>query len=315
MRTLVLNQSNLVNNGLNNTLVYKFPGSVSFPNNEIAVAQINMYYSWFNISSALRNNQFTFNWVNAANTNNYTTYTITIPDGLYEISDINKFLQFVFINAPSLSTSVISPTPTNPFYLVDATGDNVYYAEFIINPTAYAVQLNTYNVPAFATALPTGWTNPGGTLRGTQTFNPIITTPANFNAVIGFSSTFSSAQNQNNAGANPGTATAYKIGSTYSYLSTTTPQVQSNSNLLVSISNIDNSYANPSSIIYSLAPNVSIGQLIVEKPPQFNFNTLLKGTYNEIRLQFLGTDLQPVQIKDPNMTIILVIKDAFGLPA
>jgi hypothetical protein len=308
MRTLVLNQSNLVQDGNNSTLVYKFPNSVTFSNSEIAIAQITMYYSWFNITSRYRNNQFTFNWVNAANTNNYTTYTVTIPDGLYEIRDLNNFLQFVFINAPSLSTSIISPTPTRPFYLVDSAGNNVYYAEFQVNPTAYAIQLNTFQTPAFG-ALPLGWTNPGAILLGTQGFNPVITTPSGFNTIVGFSSTFSSSQNQNNGGANPGTATAYKIGSTFSYLSTITPQVQPNPNLLVAITNIDNIYSNPTSIIYSLAPAVAIGQLIVEKPPEFNFNKLLRGTYNELRIQFLGTDLQPVQIKDPNITLLLTIKD------
>lgn len=306
MRTIVFNQNNLVQDGNNNTLVYKFPNSVTFSDSEIAISQITMYYSWFNVTSTLINNSFTFNWVQAAGTNNYTTYTIYIPNGLYEITDLNAYMQFVFINGPSLSTTFISPTPATPFYLVDSAGDYVYYAEWVVNPTAYAIQLNTYNVPI---ALPAGYTNPGGMVFPAQTYNPVITTPANFNKIVGFSSSFSSAQNQNNAGANPGTTTAYKIGSTYSYLSTITPQVQPNASLFVSISNIDNMYANPSSIIYSLSPAVPIGQLIVEKPPEFNFNTLLKGTYNELRLQFLGTDLQPVTIKDPNMTIILVIKD------
>ena len=306
MRTIVFNQNNLVQDGNNNTLVYKFPNSVTFSDSEIAISQITMYYSWFNVTSTLSNRSFTFNWVQAAGTNNYTTFTIFIPDGLYEITDLNAYMQFVFINGPSLTTTFISPTPTTPFYLVDSAGDYVYYAEWVVNPTAYAIQLNTYNVP---TALPAGFTNPGGMVFPAQTYNPIITTPANFNKLVGFSSTFSSAQNQNNAGANPGTTTAYKIGSTYSYLSTITPQVQPNASLFISISNIDNMYANPSSIIYSLSPAVPIGQLIVEKPPEFNFNTLLRGTYNELRLQFLGTDLQPVTIKDPNMSIILVIKD------
>jgi hypothetical protein len=312
MRTIVLNQSNLVQDGKNNTLIYKFPNSVTFSNSEIAIAQISMYYSWFNITNSMRNHTLTFNWVNANNTNNYTTYTIRIPDGLYEVRDINAYLQFVFINAPSLSTYNISPTPPSPFYLVDSAGDNVYFAEFVINPTAYAIQLNTYNTPAFG-ALPTGWTNPGGTFLGTQTFNPVVTTPAKFNEIVGFSTSFASAQNQNNASPNPGTGTAYKIGSTFSYLSTVTPQVQPNANLLVAITNIDNIYANPSSIIYSLAPSVAIGELIVERPPQFNFNKLLPGTYNELRLQFLGTDLQPVTIKDPNMTILMAIKDIGGI--
>lgn len=307
MRTIVLNQSNLVQDGKNNTLVYKFPNSVTFSNSEIAVSQITMYYSWFNISAALGNNTLTFNWTGAGGVSPpYITYTVTIPDGLYEIKDINNFLQFVFINGPSLSTSVISPTPLSPFYLVNSAGDNVYYFEFIVNPTAYSVQLNTFLVP---TAVPAGWSNPGGTILPLVSFNPRVSTPAKFNEIVGFASTFISSQNQNNTGANPGTATAYKIGSTFSYLSTTTPQVQPNPSLLVAISNIDNIYASPSSIIYSLSPSVAIGELIVEKPPEFNFNRLLKGTYNELRLQFLGTNLDAVTIKDPNMTVLLVIRD------
>jgi hypothetical protein len=80
--------------------------------------------------------------------------------------------------------------------------------------------------------------------------------------------------------------------------------------LLVTISNIDNKYANPSSIIYSISPTVAIGQLIVEKPPEFAWNEMISGTINELRVQLLGTDLSQVQIKDPNMTIVLVIKEA-----
>lgn len=306
MRTIVLNQNNVVGDGNNNTLVYKFPNSTYFSNSEIAIAQITMYYSWFNVTSNLSNNSFTFNWINAGGTNNYTTYTIKVPDGLYEVADLNNYLQFVCLNANNLSTQFITPTPTAPFYLVDSTGDNVFYAEFIVNPTAYGIQLNTYSVP---TALPAGWSNPGGTLLPAQTFNPVITTPSKFNELVGFATTFSSSQNQNNVGANPGTTTAYKIGSTFSYISTLTPQVQPNPSLLVSISNIDNKYANPTSIIYSLTPGVAIGELVVDKPPEFNWNKLLPGTYNELRIQLLGTDLRPIQIKDPNITMLLVIRD------
>ena len=80
--------------------------------------------------------------------------------------------------------------------------------------------------------------------------------------------------------------------------------------LLISITGIDNKYANPSSIIYSVTPSVGIGELITEKPPEFNYNRLLTGTYNKIRLQFLGSgSLSPIAIADPNILIMLVIKD------
>jgi hypothetical protein len=79
---------------------------------------------------------------------------------------------------------------------------------------------------------------------------------------------------------------------------------------LFSLSNIDNAYAQPTSIIYTLVPSVAVGQLINERPTNFIWNKLIPGTYNELRLTILGTDLTPIKINDPSMTIVLVIKDA-----
>jgi hypothetical protein len=36
---------------------------------------------------------------------------------------------------------------------------------------------------------------------------------------------------------------------------------------------------------------------------------MIDGTYNELRLTFLGNDLSPLPIADPNMTILLTIRD------
>jgi hypothetical protein len=75
------------------------------------------------------------------------------------------------------------------------------------------------------------------------------------------------------------------------------------------MSNINNQYAQPSSIIYALVPTVAVGEIITERPPNFMWNKLIDGTYNELRMTFLGSNLQPIPIADPNMTIILTIKD------
>jgi hypothetical protein len=354
--TIVFNQSNIVADGNNNTLVYKFPNSVSFPNHEIAVQSVNMFYSWTNINpSPLANQTFTYQWaaVRFATANNAAsvastaltfaaaptnggfiigqvlsgagvvgtptitavisttsitlstaqtlalnaalvfstaaaTTTITIPTGLYEISDINNYLQYIFIQ--------------NGHYLVNAAGQNVYYAEMLVNPSLYAVQVNTFPIPL---TIPAGYTIPaadpaGGTKTWagfpTATFNPVLTFPANFNKIIGFAAGFATAINTG-------------IGTNLSYTSTTAPQVQPNSNVLFGLSNISNKYAAPSSVIFSVAPSVAFGQQINEKPPEFSWNKLLNGTYNELRLQILGTDFSTLKILDPNMTIILVIKD------
>ena len=47
----------------NSELTYKFPRSVTFDEgNQIAVSNMMLYYSWFNISAANQNNFFQYTW-------------------------------------------------------------------------------------------------------------------------------------------------------------------------------------------------------------------------------------------------------------
>lgn len=277
MRTIVLSRANVVANGKNNTLTYNFPSSVDLTGAEVAVSNITMYYSWENINaSPLANNTFKYYW---GDPTSVSATTITLPAGLYELADINAYLQWKFIQDGK--------------YLVNGSGQYVYYAELVINPTEYAVQVNTYPVP---TSLPTGWSNPGGLTLPATSFTPVLEFPANFNQVVGFTAGFKTTYST-------GTATPNSV------ISSTAPEIQPNSSVLVSLTGISNKYANPSSIIYSVAPNVALGELIVEKPAQFNWNRFIAGTYNQLTLQFLGYDLTPITIQDPNITIILCIRD------
>ena len=295
MFVIVLNQTNLVQDGQNNKLVYRFPNSTILKDKYIAVSNVSMFYSWFNITSTSGNNTLTYTWTSGAVT---TTYNIIIPDGLYEISEINNYCQFVMIQ--------------NGTYWVNSVGDNVYPFEILLNPQRYAVQINTYLVPS---SLPTGATVPVN-FPGWPTTpqNPVITIPAKFNIIVGYTAGFATNANVNNAYVPPTPATvqtnyASKLSNgTLSYLSNTSPQVQPNNNVLFSISNINNPYSQPSSIIYSLNPNVAVGEQIYETPPNFMWNKLIDGTYNEIRLTLLGNNLRPLIINDPNMTILLTIR-------
>jgi len=291
MRTIVFTQANIIPDGQNNKLRYNFPNSVLFKNNSIAVSSVNMYYSWYNISSIYRNNIFTYSWTSGVTT---TIYTITIPDGTYEVSDLNNLLQFTFI--------------ANGHYLKNGSGQNVYYAEFVINPTRYAVQINTFLVP---TSLPTGYSNPATLVFPTQTFNPVITIPANLNVIFGFIVNFATPSNVNNAYTPPsGQNLIAKDGvGTISCISSTAPNLQPNSSIYVSISNVNNPYSVPSSIIYSITAQGAVGTLITEKTPQYAWNKLINGTYNNLTITLLGNDFAPIQINDPQMTLMLVIKD------
>lgn len=280
---IIFTRSNIVPNSNNTTLLYKFPNTVSFPNHEVALSSLAMFYAWRNIDLALYgNNILTYTWESAANVQ--TTYTINIPNGLYEIADINSYCQYVMI--------------ANGHYLVNASGQNVYYFNFVVNPNLYAIQLNTYQFP---TALPVGFTNPAAVVFPVQTFKPQVATPTAFNDIIGFASTFISARDL---------GTAYP--NTDSYTSTTSPQVQPAPTLIVNTSNINNIYSNPSTCIYAVTPTVAIGEQIVERPPEFSWNKLTSGTYSEIRLQLTTPTGQLVPILDPQITIILAIREIGG---
>ena len=283
--TIILNQNNLVaSDSTNSSFIYQFPSSVSFPNHKIAVQSITMYYSWINISAALGNNTFSYNWIVAGVP---TTFTITIPDSLMEIRDINNLLQFTMIQ--------------NGHYLINSASQNVYYAEFLVNVNRYSVDINTFPVP---TALPTGWSVPvanpatGAVAWGTfpaSKFNPIITLPANFNLILGYTANFVTAQNTG-------------VGTNLTYNSSVAPQVQPNPTLFFSCGFVNNIYSNPNTVIYSITPNVAIGEQIIEKPPEFSWNNIV-GTTSYLNFNFRGRDQSLIKIIDPNMTIVLVIKE------
>lgn len=300
MFVLVLNQSNLVQDGQNNKLVYKFPNSVVLTHKYIAVSSVTMYYSWFNITSALGNNIIRYTFGNVG-----TVYTITIPDGLYEITDINNYCQFAMIS--------------NQTYTFDGNF-NYYPFDLYVNATRYAVQLNTYPTLTVANATAAGRTYPNPALAPAAIqINSVVTFPPNFSSIVGYPANFTTVSNPANSYVpptpsadnnyvtkSPGTTPTDGI---LSYLSNTAPQVQPNSNLLLNLSNINNPYSQPSGIIYSLTPSVAIGEVINDRPPNFMWNKMIDGTYNQITLSFLGSNLQPLTIRDPQMTILLCIRD------
>lgn len=291
MRTLIVNSTNIIQDGQNNKLVYRFPNSVQFKDSYISLAQAQLYYSWFNITNEYQNNIIQYVWRNGAGVS--TTYTITIPDGLYEVATLNQLLQFSFI--------------ANGHYLVDSGGANVYYAELLVNPSRYAVQINTFSFP---TALPTGWTNPAAVPFPPQTFNPSIILPANVNEILGYIVNFTTDLNINNAFVPPVSPYVSKLANgTLSYISTTAPNVQPNSSLIITLSNIDNQYAQPTGTCYTIVPSVAIGDVINEKVAEYIWQRLIPGTYNQLTVQLLGTDLNPIKINDPSMCFVFVIKE------
>ena len=287
MSLIVINQNNVVLNSNNSTYTYPFPSTAVFSNHELCVQSVSVYYCWLNISSLLQNNTFSYTWTVGTTV---TTYTIIIPDGLYELVDLNNYFQFVQIQ--------------NGTYLINDLSKNVFYCEFIINPTNYKFQINTFPVPL---SLPTGWSAPVANVAAgyaafqgfpATTRNPVVTiSSAGFGSIMGFNAGFATVPN-------------IGVGTNLSYNSTKTPQIQPSPSALIGCSIVSNKYAAPSSIIYNVVPDVPLAGLINSKPNENTWIEISKGNYNSITIQFLSsTTFSPLQLLDSNLSVLLLIRE------
>jgi len=283
MRTLILNATNVVPNTLNDTYLYQFPnGAVNFDEEQIALATISFPVSLFNITSSsygmsFNNNVYQYIWTNGI------TYTVTMPNGGYEITTINAYLQEVMVK--------------NGHYLVDNTISSspkfVYYIELVVNRTFYAIQFNAYPVP---TSLPTNFSNPGGMVFPATTKTPQIIVPSNnnFGKVIGF-----------NAGTYPTLPDTVK----YSKISDFLPAVNPVDGYLISCNLLNNKYSLPSTLLYAFSTgSTRFGSNFVFNVPQFAFVDIQNGQYTNIQIQFLSQDQKRVALEDSNITMMFVIE-------
>jgi hypothetical protein len=275
MSSIIITGSNVVNSN-NNEFVYNFPSTTNLSNCEITVQSIQINYCWFNISASVyNNNTFSYQWYDNT-TSTYSTYNVTLPDGLWSISDINGFLQYTMI--------------ANGQYSLDtATGNNVYYIQLELNSVLYAVQVNTYPV---ATVPPTGITYEF--TAPSITFNPIVTFPSNFCKIVGFAAGFSTTES--NAGTN------------LSFTSSVAPQVQPSPTLLLSCNACFNKFSQPPNILFALTPNVSVGASFYIQPFPV-WTTVLGGQYSQIRLSWMNTSYQAIPLQDPTCCIVLLIRE------
>ena len=216
------------------------------------------------------------------------TYQVVMPDqSLLEIADINAYMQYTMIQ--------------NGHYLIDTNQSNVFYLELVVNPSKYAVSINTFPLP---TSLPSGWSVPtfkseSGALAWSgfpsQQYNPQITIPAGFNSIIGFAPNFQTSLNLG-------------VGTNISYLSTQTPQIQPQPNLILSCSHVSNIFCNPSTSIYSITPTCSFGSYFVSSAYDIVYNNLA-GTTSQLTFIISGRNSTPIKLIDPNITLVLSIKE------
>jgi len=271
---IILNKSHYVGGS---TYRYKFGTSVDMGAVSVALSSCTIYYSWRNITSLKNNNQFSI--IHPATLATNVTLDITIPDGGYEIADINNYLKWYLI--------------TNGYYIQNtATGDQTVYCEFRINASTYQVEFVSYPMP---TSLPSGYTAGSAITFPSTTRAPQLTiSQANFGTLVGFT-----------IGVYPNiqSTTITTSGSTV------TPVVTDVNNVVMTLNSALNPFAPNSTVIHSFSQSgVKYGGLINSAPNELSFVPQQQGFRQELTIQLCDQLLQPLNIIDSDVTIKLLLR-------
>lgn len=278
MYNIIINNTHVASS-LNNTYQYNFKnGSFEVPDNaEIMITSFQIPYSWYNVTSRYNNNSFKIYW--PFGSSGYLAYTVTLPDGFYTTTSINAFIQQFSIQ--------------NLLYMVDSTGNNVYFISLAYNITFYANQLITKVVP---TSFPAGHTTPNG-FAGLPTVarTPYIEILDNndFGKLLGFT---------------PGN---YGINKTtnFSINSNIIPKGSIVNSLVVKCSLVNNGVSNQSDILDAFA--ISGGGF----GENLNFNNTIEkwvslnpGRYSNFTITILDENFNDINILDNNILINFLIR-------
>ena len=302
MKTLILNQANIIQDNnpttKNSRLVYKFPsGAITFQEGQkLALASISMYYSTFNITQANNNNTFQYIWVDGK------TYTLTFPDGFYDINAINNFLMYSM--------------QQNGHYLISPSGKNVFFIDITLNVERYSVEINCYtmNKTLYGTTyiMPTGGSAPAWAIPTTTIVPVFVVLLNNFRNIIGYGAgqyPKGTSFTINNTVVPPLVVQTPTLISIQTFQSSQAPQVSPLSSYTISCSLINNNYAVPNTLLYSFSPSGAFGAYFSIAPNELVFVTMYSGSYNEFSIQITDQNNNPIAIQDPNMVVLLAISD------
>jgi len=266
MSSLIINANNITDTTTNSTFQVDFDRTINLVDKHISLTSASLYFSWRNITTS--NNKFSYTWIDDI------VYSVELPIGLYEISDIKSYFQFVM----SQNNHVMTNTET---------ASTIYFIDFVVSNTAYSIDILTYPVPA---SLPVGYTS-SITFIGTEK-NPRLTLPAGINAIFGYAEDLTT-----DAGS-----------SILTFNSSFAPNVSPDNSVLIVCDMVQNEFS-ILGILYALSPSVGIGSLIVDKPAYPIYSKLRNGNYNHLTFRILSSkSFQPIELIDPEINFIFSIK-------
>ena len=267
-KQIIINSTNW--NASQRKFIYNFQSNQSLKGCQVGLSGISIYNSFFNVSASNDNNSFSINWLG-------TNYTFTMSDGYYAISDINYYLQQQMI--------------LNNLYLINASGNYIYYLEFVTNSVSYSGEMNFYLIPS---ALPSEYTKPSGATWAfpSVAITPSITFTTAFGKLIGFS---------------PATYPTVR-SSASQIISNITPSIHVVNSLVLTCNLINNiGMSLPNNVFYSFGLIGDYGSLISLNSAQIVYSSVCGDQYSSIELQVLDQNFNILSLLDTEVLISLVL--------
>lgn len=291
---IIFNRKNLTNEGKgNNKLTYNLPRDVKFIEGDtIAISHLNIYFSWFNITSKNNNNKFFYKWWDMNGELN-DVFEVSIPDGFYSVNTLYEFLLTLLVS--------------RGHYLKLLTGNFLHFIEILSNETYYSISFRLNSVSDYmdlgnglkpTTDLcqaPTTWALP----TTFQTPEVIIPSTNKFGELLGFSS----GSLYKDLSVNPATT-----NQKYTFSNDLVPNLLPASSYIITCNLVDNEMSIPNNVLYSftIPNNTGFGDLINPNNDVI-FAKIKPGQYREINLCIFDQDFNPLQILDSNMLIVLSV--------
>lgn len=288
---LVINSTHRVSN---NIYTVSLASNTDLNKYDVAIGNGFVYYSWYNISAAQGNNSFQLVIPNAATT---TTVKYTIPDGAYNISTLNEWLEKQLVSGGYYLRYAGDATNITTGAVRQA---NIYPCKFQVNPATYSIQFISLGLPRTADLVaPTfnGYTSGGFTLptSANKSAQLIVSATNSFGSIIGYAaSTFGS-----------GTVTT---GSTEYTESTLIPNVNPISSVEMRLSCVSNIISQNSQLLHVFTNGgVRLGEIIDISPVQLSFIPCV-GQHRNLTLSFYDQTGRVLNMLDSNIVIKLVFK-------
>jgi hypothetical protein len=273
-QNIILNSTdNISTYHVGNELEVRLPTSYTAKQgDQIALSNLDIYYSWFNVTALFNNTSFSYVWTDG------TSNPVVMPPGSYTVDQISQFLQFTMQN-------------NGHFLFNTATQLNVYYIGLAINSAYYATQVNCTAIPL--TTLPANFTNPNNiTLNGKCP--QLVTGNNNFGLLIGYANNTSF----------PATLSTV----TSQFLSTSTPIISPVTKIYVTCNWINNSrFSKYNTVIGSFTPNEPFLSLLTYQPPVLLKYDIVQKNYNTISIRFLDQNFNDLQINDKNQIDVTLV--------